>query len=96
MRAVEPHTTPNRGVANRRPHIEHIMWVVERPDHHCDNDLVLNVIDTTGAQNECANAFIARPYVSFDDGSVEVVEVVSLDARVGQSITGSFTNYVKT
>ena len=35
--------TPNRGVINRRPQIEHIMWGRERPDHHCGDDLVLGV-----------------------------------------------------
>ena len=27
-------------VVNRRRQIEHIMWVLERPDHHCGDDLV--------------------------------------------------------
>ena len=35
-----PHVSPNLEVASRRPQIEHIMWVVERPDHHCGDDLV--------------------------------------------------------
>ena len=30
--------TPNRGVVNRRPQIEHTM---KRPDHHCGDDLVV-------------------------------------------------------
>ena len=30
----------NRGVVDRRRLIEHIMWVVEWPDHRCGDDLV--------------------------------------------------------
>ena len=29
---------------SRRPQIDHILWVVERPDHHCGDDLVTYVI----------------------------------------------------
>ena len=32
---------PNRGVANRRPQIERVIYVVELPDHQCGDDLVL-------------------------------------------------------
>ena len=38
---ADPHVPPNRGLANRRPQIEHITCgVVELPDHHCGDDIV--------------------------------------------------------
>ena len=40
MSPCQTPTNRNRGVANRRPQIEHIMRLVKRPDHHCGDDLV--------------------------------------------------------
>ena len=39
MKSARSARTPNRRVVNRRPQIAHVMWVVERPDHHCGDDL---------------------------------------------------------
>ena len=33
--------TPNQGFANLAPQIEHVIGVVEQPDHHSGDDLVL-------------------------------------------------------
>ena len=44
--------TPNRGVAIRRPQIEHIMRGrrAAPPDHHCGDDLVYTVWNTHANQ----------------------------------------------
>ena len=40
MSSFQSPRTPNRGVVNRRPQTDHISGGVERPDHHCGDDLV--------------------------------------------------------
>ena len=37
---LTPKPGVEEGVTNRQLQIEHIMWVIERPDHHCGDDLV--------------------------------------------------------
>ena len=43
MRSARSAPTPNRGVVDQRTQIEHIIWVVERPDHRCGDDLVSQI-----------------------------------------------------
>ena len=47
-----PSPTRNRGVANRRPQIEHIiMWSCRAAHHHCGDDLVFNISKSTTSIN---------------------------------------------
>ena len=49
--------SPNREVENhyQRPQIEQIMWIVERPDHHCGDDLVQTTHPQTYKQIQVRN-----------------------------------------